>query len=137
MIHIDSNEMSLQWGSSQVVHMNAFVEDPESRNICFESTPVFNQFTSNDKWTISISAAGLLESEINASLKHLQDGSDVLVITGESQPRPITETHTYLYKKFQKRIQLPRDVIADSKTSGFSNGILIVSFHRQGDSEWD
>ena len=131
MIFMDLNENSLQWGESQVIHMNKFVEmeDGDTGTICFESTPVFNQFKFKDSWGITVSAAGLFESEIDARVEHLQDGNDVLVITGESQPRPINEKHTYLYKKFQKSVFLPCSVIPSSKDTGFSNGILFVSFH--------
>ena len=129
MIFIDLNEMSLQWGESQVIHMNKIVEDTETGTICFESSPVFNQYKSENSWCIAVSAAGLLESEINARVEHLQNGNDVLVITGESQPRTFYEKHTYRCKKFQKSMFLPRDVVVGSKKVGFSNGILIVSFH--------
>jgi HSP20 family molecular chaperone IbpA len=124
MISIDSDEMSLQWGPSQVVYMNMVHEDTSGAgSITFEPTPVFNKYTLRCKWIISVIAAGMLESEIDVQVDHMQDGANILTITGESQPRLIGDRQLYTYKRFQKHVKIPRDVISDSKTSNFADGL--------------
>ena len=130
MISINSDEMSLQWGPSQVVYMNMVHEDTDARSISFEPTPVFNQFTLRCKWIVSVIAAGMLQSEIDVQVEHLQDGGNILTIIGESQPRPIGDRQLYTYKRFQKHVKIPRDVIPDSKNSNFADGLLLICFRR-------
>jgi HSP20 family molecular chaperone IbpA len=84
-----------------------------------------------DSWNLSVNAAGLLEFEITTRVDHLQNGDNILVVQGESQPRMINEKLTYVYKKFQKGFALPRNVMIDTKSHGFTNGILIISFQKQ------
>ena len=127
MICIDNDEMSLQWGPSQVVFMNALDED-EKGIIRLHPTPVFNLLTLKNKWVLSVSAAGLLQSELDIRVEHMQDGTNVLVITGESEPRKIGENQWYSYKRFQKNVRLPQNVIPDSKSSSFTDSLLLLTF---------
>ena len=128
MIAIDSNEMSLQWGSSQVVHMSALRED--AGLVSFQPAPVFNQFKLNAQWIISVCAAGMARSELDVRVQHLQDGSDVLTIVGESQPRAIGGNHVFAYQRFEKHVKIPQEVSADSMGIHFADGILLVCFQR-------
>jgi hypothetical protein len=97
--------------------------------ISFTPTLVFHQFTLKSRWVVSMCAAGMLQSEFDIRIEHLQDGVDLLVITGESQPRPIGEQQPYSYKLFQKNIRPPKDaLIAGSKTSNFADGLLLIAF---------
>ncbi len=130
MISMNSDDMSLQWGPSQVVYMNTLHEDIGSATVSFEPTPVFNQFTLEHQWVVSVIAAGMLQSEIDVQVEHLQDGGGILTIIGESQPRPMGENHLYAYKRFHKHVKIPRDVLADSKSSNFADGLLLICFRR-------
>lgn len=131
MIVIDSNEMSLEWNESQIIYANQFVQDKNTGTICFESSPSFTVTGFEDSWNLSVNAAGLLECEITTRVDRLLNEENVLVVQGESQPRMINERLTYVYKKFQKAFALPPNVMIDTKSHGFSNGILIISFQKQ------
>jgi HSP20 family molecular chaperone IbpA len=131
MISMNSDDMSLQWGPSQVVYMNTLHEDTDSASVSFEPTPVFNQFTLKHKWIVSVVAAGMHQSEFDVQVDHLQDVGNILTIIGESQSRPIGENQFYTYKRFHKHVKIPRDVIPDSKSSNFADGLLLICFHRE------
>jgi hypothetical protein len=90
MIFFAQNEMSLEWGESQVVHMNQFVQDPQTQTVCFESTPSFNVGKFKCTWNLAVSVTGLLETKLQ-TVDHLQNGDNVLIVTGESKSRPIGE----------------------------------------------
>ena len=125
---IDFDEMSLQWGMHQVVFMNTVHNDGDTGSIRFEPTPTFNQYTLDRRWIVSVCAAGMLESEMDVRIEHLQDGVNVLVISGESKPRPIGEDRLYLYKRFQKSLRLPSDALPGSMVSSFASGLMLIMF---------
>ena len=131
MLILSQDNESLQWGPNQVMHMNKILAD-EDGGVCIELTPLFNQNDNTGKtFVVTCCVAGMREDEIKAHVQHLQSGTNVLVFLGETAVSPAGEKgQTYVYKRFQKSVCLPRNVQADSMSSHFNGGLLVVSFEK-------
>ena len=130
MLFFDLDTGSMQWGCDQVVHLNKISEDADGV-VCIELKPSYNK-SENPTSTFVVTAcvAGMRDGEIQARVDHLQDGTNVLVFSGESVPRPAGKGKMVVYKTFQNTMGIPRDVRLDSMSSHFSDGLLVVSFDK-------
>jgi len=88
-------------------------------------TPVGGRRTCGRAW------GRMHEDEIKTCVQQLENGSNVLVFSGESGVRSVGDGNTYVYKSFQRSICLPHNVQVESKTLLFCAGLLIVSFKKQ------
>ena len=131
MLLFDHGNDSLQWGLNQVMFMNQMVEDDDG-SVHLERAPLFNcNWDAKKTFVVTCCVAGMHEDEIKTCMQHLENGSNVLVFSGESGVRSVGDGNTYVYKSFQRSICLPHNVQVESKTSLFCAGLLIVSFKKQ------
>ena len=129
MFLFDDNDGSLHWGCDQIMHKNNIYEITEGR-VSITVAPVFNMKNTPKICSVSCCVAGMRESEIQANVEHLQDGTDVLVIRGESEQRATGRGVVYQHAIFQRTFILPKDTDIESKSVYFHEGLLIVSFDK-------
>ena len=130
MFLFDDNDGSLHWGNDQVMFKNTIYEITEG-DVNIKIAPIFNIKSTDKTCVITLCAAGIKESEIEVRVEHLQDGSDVAVISGKSDGRGDGISVTYQHPRFQSTFTLSKNVNVGSMSKYFHCGLLIVSFDKK------
>ena len=130
MFVFDMNDGSLQWGHDQVMTNKNELMETMDGEVSIDLAPVFNKKNTPKAFVISACVAGMRSSEVQVRVDHLQDSSNVVVISGESERRRAGEATAYRHRCFQMSFALPPDASADSKTVHFDEGFLVVEFKK-------
>ena len=131
MFVFDMNNGSVEWGRDQVMMCKNEIMETMDGSVSIELAPVFNKKDTPKAFVVSCCAAGMRASEVQVRVEHLQDNTDVLVVSGEGGARQAAKFTKYRHPCFQMSFALPRDVCVDSRTVQFDEGLLVVEFKKQ------
>lgn len=87
--------------------------------------PKINIIESEKKYIVKAELPGIAKEKVSIAINE----ENILTISGEKENDFDTEASTLLraeinYGKFERKFQLPDDIIADSVTAKFINGVL-------------
>ena len=125
------NDGTVQWGLDQVMMSRNEILETMDGHVSIDLAPVFNKKDTPRAFVVSGCVAGMRASEVQVRVDHLQDNTDVVVISGESSGRLTGAFTKYRHPCFQMSFTLPRDVCVENRTVQFDEGLLVVEFAKE------
>lgn len=129
MLLFDGDDGTFHWGD-QIMYKNDISED-DGGAVRLLIAPIFSKKNAARTFVVYCCMAGIREHEIRVRVEHLQNGSNAIVIEGEGSERAGADNTVYEHRVFRGTFTLPGDVVIDSRSEHFHQGLLIVSFHKE------